>query len=134
METVVESLGTNIYESNHHKGYLILWKLIAPMCKKWSRNRAPNVERVKEMFDYHVNADGYIPNTIHLAELSDEGLVCYDGNHRREVFNMCNAQGKDIICIVDIMFNATQSDHQYQQVCASTCDLYRRCHRPHHQT
>ena len=110
MEAIIESLGTNIYESNGHKGYLILWKLISPFCKKWSRNRDPDMERVKEVYDYYMNHSGYVPNMIHLAELPDEGLVCYDGNHRREVFNMGIAQGSEIICIVDIMFDTTQRD------------------------
>ena len=49
----------------------------------------------------------YIPKMIHLAELNEEGLICYDGNHRREVFNLLQ---KDFLCIIDIIFNATQED------------------------
>jgi tRNA isopentenyl-2-thiomethyl-A-37 hydroxylase MiaE len=45
---------------------------------------------------------------IHLAEIIDEGIVCYDGNHRREVFNLLN--DKEFVCIVDVMFSATQND------------------------
>ena len=42
-----------------------------------------------------------------MAELKDEGLVCYDGNHRREVFNKTE---EDIMCVIDVMFGATQND------------------------
>jgi hypothetical protein len=52
----------------------------------------------------------YIPKMIHLAELNEEGLICYDGNHRREVFNLLQ---KDFLCIIDIIFNATQEDVFY---------------------
>ena len=52
-------------------------------------------------------AGGYIPRMIHLAHVRDEGLVCYDGNHRRHVFN---EDGDDLTCIVDVMFDAQPSD------------------------
>jgi hypothetical protein len=108
MEAIFDSLGQKIYVTNSHNGYLIQWKLIAPFCKKWSRNRDADQERIKEMIDHHQKG-GYIPRMIHLAELSDEGTVCYDGNHRKEVFNsFCNDES--IMCIVDIMFATTQKE------------------------
>jgi hypothetical protein len=55
----------------------------------------------------HFNKGGYIPMNLHLAEVQGEGLVCYDGNHRREVLNTLNHAA---VCIVDIMFNASQND------------------------
>lgn len=61
--------------------------------------------RVDEMLEYYNNG-GYIPSIIHLAELQDEGMVCYDGNHRKEVFTKC-LDDKNV-CIVDVMFNTTQ--------------------------
>lgn len=107
MESIFDSIGDYIYNFNGHKGYMIQWKLIAPFCKKWSRNRDPDIERVKEMVDYY-NKGGYIPRIIHLAELEDEGIVCYDGNHRKEVFNICNEE--KVMCIVDMMFGTNQHD------------------------
>jgi hypothetical protein len=107
METIFDSLGTSVYNLNGHNGYIIIWKLISPFCKKWSRNREPDMERVNEMIEYH-NKGGYIPRMIHLAELKEEGIVCYDGNHRKEVFNICNDE--DVTCLVDIIFCATQND------------------------
>jgi hypothetical protein len=96
-----------VYNFNGHKGYMLKWKLIAPLCKKWSRNRDPDMERVTEMHD-HQTKNGYIPKMIHLAEIKEEGVVCYDGNHRREVFNMCNDD--ELVCIVDVMFDTTQNE------------------------
>lgn len=107
MEHVFNSLGKPIYNFNGHKGFMIQWKLISPLCKKWSRNRDADMERVREMIEFH-NKGGYIPRIIHLAELKEEGMVCFDGNHRKEVFNACEED--DVMCIVDVMFNATQSD------------------------
>lgn len=69
---------------------------MVPLWKKWSKNREPDQERVEEM----VARGGY----IHLAELVGEGLVCYDGNHRREVLKRTST------CIVDVMFHATHDD------------------------
>lgn len=107
MEAIFDSLGQSIYNFNGHKGYMIQWKMIAPFCKKWSRNRDPDIERVNEMVEYY-HKGGYIPRMIHLAELKDEGMVCYDGNHRKEVFNMCNDEA--VMCVVDVMFGANQND------------------------
>lgn len=107
MEAIFDSLGQSIYNFNGHKGYMIQWKMIAPFCKKWSRNRDPDIERVNEMVEYY-HKGGYIPRMIHLAELNDEGMVCYDGNHRKEVFNMCNDEA--VMCVVDVIFGATQND------------------------
>lgn len=107
METIFDSLGQTIYTLKGHKGYLIQWKLIAPFCKKWSRNRDPDMQRVNEMV-MHLNKGGYIPRMIHLAELNDEGIVCYDGNHRKEVFNQCDDE--TFVTIVDIMFHSTQNE------------------------
>lgn len=106
MEKVFDSLGTILYKNGNHKGYLLPWKRVAPLCKKWSRNRDSDMCRVDEMVKYY-QIGGYIPNMIHLADLNGEGIVCYDGNHRREVFNKLD---DDVICIVDIMFDAHQND------------------------
>lgn len=106
MEQVLQSLGTQIYSKEKHQGFQVPWKLIGPLCRKWSRNRDPDMSRVQEMLAYYQRG-GYIPCLIHLAEIRGEGLVCYDGNHRREVFNQCD---DDIVCIVDVMFDACQND------------------------
>lgn len=107
MQAIFDSLGQPIYKINGHTGYIIQWNLIAPFCKKWSRNRDPDMERVKEMVEYYYKG-GYIPRMIHLAEVKEEGVVCYDGNHRKEVFDKCTDEV--VMCVVDIMFGATQND------------------------
>jgi hypothetical protein len=110
MEHVIATLGKHIYSYNDHHGYTVRWDLIGPLCKKWSRNRDSDSTRVQEMLE-HFHKGGYIPLHFHLAEVQGEGLVCYDGNHRREVLNTLNAEEqKNVICIVDIMFDASQND------------------------
>ena len=107
MESEFDTIGKIIYNINGHKGYMIPWKLIARVCKKWSRNRDPDMGRVKEIAKFHKEG-GYVPMMIHLAELKDEGIVCYDGNHRKEALNMSN--NETVICIIDVMFRASQME------------------------
>lgn len=107
MEAIFDSLGHPIYITNGHKGYIIKWKLIVPICKKWSQNRDPDMSRVDEMIEYYKKG-GYILSMIHLAEIKGEGIVCYDGNHRRELFDKCCDDFTT--CIVDVMFNTTQNE------------------------
>lgn len=109
MEDLFNNIGKHLYTTGKHKGYLVKWKVASPICnKKWSRNRDPDNNRVNEMIEYYKNG-GYIPKIIHFAELQEEGgLVCYDGNHRRNVFNTINDD--NIECIIDIMINATQEE------------------------
>ncbi len=91
MEKTFKSHGKLIYDIDGHKGYLIEWKFVSEFCKKWSKNREPDQERINEMVAFFKNG-GYIPRMIHLAETVEEGMICYDGNHRKEVFNICSRQ------------------------------------------
>lgn len=106
METILGSLGKELYAHGNHKGYLIAWNLISPLCAKWSRNRDTDKVRVKEMVEFYQKG-GYLPSVIHVAEVFEEGLVCYDGNHRREVFDQLEDKR---LCIVDVIFKASQYD------------------------
>lgn len=102
MEAIVSTFGKELYRDGGHVGFQVHVKHLLPLWKKWSRNRDPDMERVEEMVGV------YIPKFIHLAELDGEGLVCYDGNHRREVLK--KTADENTQCIVDIMFGATQDD------------------------
>ena len=107
MESIITSFAKRIYTHGNHVGYVLKYKQLQPICKKWSKNRHPDMNRVQEMYEYHNNG-GYIPKLIHLAELKDEGLICYDGNHRREYLQMIGDD--EVECVVDIIFNATNDD------------------------
>lgn len=104
MESIIRSFGTELYRDQRHVGYKVHVKHMIPLWKKWSKNRDPDMQRVDEMVTNGV----YIPKIIHLAELEREGLVCYDGNHRREVLK--RLVDDSLTCIVDIIFNATYDD------------------------
>lgn len=109
MQQLFDKIGQKLYTNNNHHGYLINYNLISALCKTWSRNREPDQTRIDEIYFYYIKG-GYIPKIIHLAEIISEGLVCYDGNHRREVFNKCINSEENIEIICDIMFNVSQSD------------------------
>lgn len=105
MEKLLLSIGTPLIHHGRHKKLLVKWGLIAPIVKKWSKNRDADLERVKEMKEHFQNG-GYLPLLIHLAELQDEGLACYDGNHRRLVFN----DFPETLCVIDVVFEAKESE------------------------
>ena len=108
MYNFFKKIGEELYSlGNNHTAFKVNWKLISPICKKWSGNREPDMNRVREI--EHIYKKGeYFPPMIHLAYIDSEGLVCYDGNHRRCVFDNC--KDDEITCIVDVMFNATSKD------------------------
>lgn len=108
MERVFNSIaGHETYACGKHKGYVVSWKELAPLCRsKWSGNRASDPTRIEEMLRFREEG-GYMPLFFHLAELSGEGLVCYDGNHRREVLLRSK---DDPRCVVDVMFDATPDE------------------------
>lgn len=103
MQSIIDSFGTRLYEEGNHVGYKVHVKHMIPLWKKWSKNRDPDMERVNEILE----SRAYIPKFIHLAELDGEGLVCYDGNHRRVVLEKHEDPGS---CIVDVMFGASTDD------------------------
>jgi len=107
MESILKSFATQLYSTGTHTGYLLKFKHIGPICKKWSKNRDPDPSRVNDMVEYYKKG-GYIPKVIHVAELPGEGLVCYDGNHRREMLHTLDDETLE--CIVDVMFNASHED------------------------
>ena len=65
--------------------------------KMWSKNRPPDQNRILEIAEY-INKTKIIDGIISLAGtgnfLHDEGLVCYDGNHRREACKLIDSNMK----------------------------------------
>ena len=96
-----------LYEEGVYSVYCIPSKELAGLkdeIKRWSGNRKEIKARVEEIKKYQALTK-HVNGTIHFACLEDEGLVCYEGNHRfRALTRNC---GK---VIVDIMWNATQED------------------------
>lgn len=106
MDVLLNSIGTQLIKQGRHVTYLVDWNVLKPIVKKWSRNRDPDMLRVQDLL-VHVSNGGYFPPHLHLAELDGEGLVCYDGNHRREALNSIVNPPK---VIIDVMTRASQED------------------------
>lgn len=98
-KALFEKSGKLIYELGDHFGYFIDWSVVAPFCKNWSKNRDLDETRIEEMVELY-NKGGHIPRLLHIAEKKNLGLVCYDGNNRREVFERVGG----VECLVDVIF------------------------------
>ena len=110
LKAVLDARGQRVYLNSGHVGYAIQWSVLSPLCRRWSRNRDVDAARVAEMLHFH-QSGGYIPRIVHVAHVPEEGLVCYDGNHRRHVFNaLCDAAAEDVHVIADVMFRASAAD------------------------
>jgi hypothetical protein len=75
--------GKFICKQGDHYIYLCESVTITKNSKMWSKNRPCDRERVKEIKIY-IEQNGFVDGFIYFANISGEGLVCYDGNHRRE--------------------------------------------------
>lgn len=102
METLLGNISNCkfIYSFGSHRVYSIPFHCIDPICKKWSKNREPDEKRVDEMMKFMESGGHIIDQCLYLAELPNEGLVCYDGNHRREVFRKLNYQNTVLINVI----------------------------------
>jgi hypothetical protein len=106
MDAILENVGRCVCQFADHKVIVAPWSLVRPVLKKWSRNRDADMSRVQEMRQY-IDAGGFIAPFLHVADLMDEGLVCYDGNHRREAFSLC-VLTEDFSVVLDVLCHATQ--------------------------
>jgi hypothetical protein len=50
--------------------------------RTWSKNRPPDDIRITTIREYQQKT-GHVSGVIHLAYIIGEGLVCFEGNHRR---------------------------------------------------
>jgi hypothetical protein len=106
MDSILQSIGTTVLEYHNHKVVIADWSLVGPILKKWSRNRDADELRVQEIAN-HILSGGFVPPILHVADLDSEGLVCYDGNHRRSAF-MKVPLPPDFKVVLDILCKATQ--------------------------
>ena len=106
MDSILQSIGTTVLEYHNHKIIIAEWSLVGPILKKWSRNREADSLRVQEIAN-HVRQGGFVPPVLHVADLKEEGLVCYDGNHRRAAFMQVSLP-VGFKVVLDVLCNATQ--------------------------
>lgn len=99
---IIKKLGTRLYDANGHIGYLVEVELVTQLVSKWSKNRESDKQRVIEI-SQHIKEKKWVPMTIYTANLPIEGLVCYDGNHRREAFKQISPLMNKALVIIDIL-------------------------------
>lgn len=69
--------------------------------KQWKYNRPPDMNRVPEIHAW-MEQFNRMDGLLNLAYIPGEGLVCFEGNHRRLAL-----EGVNIRVLVDILWNAT---------------------------
>ena len=92
--------GKFITKHGDHLLYLADSHVITRNSKIWSQNRPPDTLRIEELKRYIEKID-YVDGILYFANISDEGLVCYDGNHRREALNLINKSFKIFINVIE---------------------------------
>lgn len=90
--------------------------------KPWKYNRPPDMTRIPEIHGW-MKEFGRMDGVLNLAYIQGEGLVCFEGNHRRLALD-----GLDIPVFVDIVWDATHESlaHEFRRLNKSVCvpDLY----------
>ena len=82
---LLEKVGKRAYDIDGHVGYVVGVPDMNVLVKAWSKNREMDLNRVAEIA-VHLRRGGWVKPEIYVAHLPQEGLVCYDGNHRREAY------------------------------------------------
>jgi hypothetical protein len=92
--------GKFICKQGEHYIYICDSVAITKNSKMWSKNRPCDSERVNELHQY-IQDTGFIDGIIYFANIHGEGLVCYDGNHRREALSNSSRSYKIIINVLE---------------------------------
>lgn len=103
---ILQRLGTHIYTLDGHSGFLVNVNVVSSLIKCWSKNRKHDEYRINELAQYLLQ-DGWVPPLIYIANVPGEGLVCYDGNHRREAYKKVSPQLDKKQVIVDILHKSS---------------------------
>ena len=92
--------GKLILKQGLHKIYLADSHIITRNSNIWSKNRTPDILRIKEIMNY-IESNNFVDGILFLANIQDEGLVCYDGNHRREALKMLDKSYKIFVNVIE---------------------------------
>ena len=101
---LLKKTSTEIYDIDGHVGYLTDVDTVNHLITTWSENREIDIERVKEISD-HIQNNGWVPATLYVADLPKVGLVCYDGNHRLQAYQLSSPNTDSKMVIVDVLKN-----------------------------
>lgn len=90
--------------------------------RQWKYNRPPDMIRVPEIHNW-MKQFNRMDGVLNLAYIQSEGLVCFEGNHRRLAL-----EGLNITVLLDIVWDATHDivKHEFQRLnkSVSVPDLY----------
>jgi hypothetical protein len=90
--------------------------------RQWKYNRPPDMSRIPEIHNW-MKQFHRMDGVLNLAYIQNEGLVCFEGNHRRLAL-----EGLDIPVLLDIVWDATHDSvkHEFQRLnkSVSVPDLY----------
>jgi hypothetical protein len=92
--------GKYICKQGEHYIYLCDSITIVKNSKMWCKNRPCDSVRVEELKKY-IETNGYVDGFIYFANINGEGLVCYDGNHRREALLRLTKNYKIMINVLE---------------------------------
>jgi hypothetical protein len=92
--------GKFVLKQGDHYVYVTDSITLCKQSKMWSKNRPCDELRVDEIKNY-IQENGYVDGVIYLANIEGEGLVCYDGNHRRTALSKLNKSYKIIINVLE---------------------------------
>jgi len=109
-----------IYETNVYAVPMNVFKNLD--IKMWKFNRPPDTSRISEINEA-MKKNNRMDGLINLAFISHEGLVCYEGNHRRLAL-----EGNNFPVILDILWDVTNESvtEEFKRLNKSVCvpELY----------
>ena len=90
--------------------------------KVWKFNRPPDMARVEEIRET-MKVNNRMDGLINLAYITHEGLVCYEGNHRRLAL-----EGNEFVVLIHILWDVTDEKvtEEFRRLNKSVCvpELY----------
>jgi len=88
-----------IYDTNVYAFPMNIFKNLD--IKMWKFNRPPDTTRISEINEA-MKKNNRMDGLINLAFIPHEGLVCYEGNHRRLAL-----EGNDFVVFIDVLWDVT---------------------------
>ena len=85
----------------------IVWDHVKDIMKNWSGNRDTDEGRVRSITEA-MQTGHYINNDLFVARLENEGIVCFDGNHRREAYR--RLPDPDRMVYINFLEQSTQEE------------------------
>ena len=116
--------GKFVSKQGNHYIYLADSLVVTEQSTIWSRNRPCDELRVSEIEKY-ISQVGYVDGMLYFANIEGEGLVCYDGNHRRCALKNLSKNYKVLINVLENpSFDYLKSKFISLNKCVPVTDLF----------